>query len=112
MQTFGKNVPRKHGIDRDVVGSKLNGSGPYEAQLPRLAGCVMAPARIPSDRAGNGRSNHDASLAPSLERGQARLDGEKGAFQVDIHDLVPTGRGYIEEGCGWINSRVAAEDVD
>ena len=93
-------------------GAKLNGRGAYEAKLPRLAGCVMAPAGIAGDGTGDGRSNHDAALAPSLQPGQARLDGEKGPLEVDIHHLVPIGRTYIREGRGWVDSRVATEDVD
>ena len=51
-------------------------------------------------------------LPRSLETRQARLDGKKGSLEVDIHDLIPIGCSYIREGRGWVDSRVAAEDVN
>src|SRR6202035_311427 len=96
----------------DVERCKLNCRGANEAQLPRLAGSVVAPARVTGDRTGDGRCNHDTSLSSSFQRRQTSLHREKGSLQIHIENLVPISLAHIEEFCGRENSCVATEDVD
>src|SRR3954453_22412909 len=48
--------------------------GAQEADLGRLRGAVVRPAGIARDRAGDGRGEHDATMAARLERVERGLD--------------------------------------
>jgi oxepin-CoA hydrolase / 3-oxo-5,6-dehydrosuberyl-CoA semialdehyde dehydrogenase len=111
-QAFGDDVPRQHRVDRDAAGSQLDRGGPHEAQLPGLARSVVRPARKAGDRAGDGRDEDDPAPARAGQGGQAGLDREDGALQVDAEHLVEHLLGHVRQPAVREDPRVGAQNVD
>ena len=68
-----ENVSRQHRVHRDIVRRKFDRSGANEAELPRFAGRIVAPAGISGDRSGDRRRNNNAALAARFQSRQARV---------------------------------------
>jgi len=111
-RAFGDNVPRQHRVDRDAAGSQLDRGGPHEAQLSGLARSVVRPARKAGDRAGDGRDEDDPAPARAGQGGQAGLDREDGALQVDAEYLVEHVLGHVRQPAVREDARVGAQNVD
>ena len=111
-RAFGDDVPRQHRVDRDAAGSQLDRGGPHEAQLSGLARSVVRPARKAGDRAGDGRDEDDPAPARAGQGGQAGLDREDGALQVDAEHLVEHLLGHVRQPAVREDARVGAQNVD